>query len=477
MKKFLIGLVGLSLSINLIAANASEDEPVEVPVEVPAAQSKIKDQLSPESVDETTPSTGQDLPPEVSEPSVSESQANDAGESGQAPIIEGPQLPIGLDLLGSTVLPGEAALLKWVFEATFVDTSAPVPVLVVNGLNSGPTLCVTAAVHGDELNGIEVVRRVVHELDPQKLSGAVIGVPIVNLQGFRRASRYLPDRRDLNRYFPGRESGSYASRVAHSFFSQIISKCDYLVDVHTGSLSRTNLPQIRADLKNPEVAELAEKMGNIVVLQSVGAIGTLRRAAVEAGIPAVTLEAGAPNNLQKEAVEQGVKSILSALSSLELTKPKSRWKRSQEPVYYQSTWIRARQGGILFSKVELGDSVDKGSVLGLLSDPITNISTEIIAPFEGRVIGMALNQVMYPGFAAYHIGLKSSAVEAAQPTPLPTEEEGDDLAQEGEAAVGSGVDSSAEDTDANVEPTAPEVEKETISEMSLPTIDADKKKK
>lgn len=474
---FLIGLVGLFLSINLIAAYASEDDPVEVSEDIIDTQNNVKGELLLESVDEAMSSSDPDPQPEVTAPRVSESQTNDAGDSEQAPIIEGPQLPIGLDLLGSTVLPGEAALLKWVFEATFVDTSAPVPVLVVNGLNPGPTLCVTAAVHGDELNGIEVVRRIVHEIDPQKLSGAVIGVPIVNLQGFRRASRYLPDRRDLNRYFPGRESGSYASRVAHSFFSQIITKCDYLVDVHTGSLSRTNLPQIRADLKDSEVAALAEKMGNIVVLQSVGALGTLRRSAVEAGIPAVTLEAGAPNNLQKEAVEQGVKSILSALSSLELTKPKSRWQRSQEPVYYQSTWIRARQGGILFSKVELGDSVDKGSVLGLLSDPITNVSTEIVAPFEGRVIGMALNQVMYPGFAAYHIGLKSSAVEAAQPTPLPTEEEGADLAKEGEAVLGSEVDSSAKDTDVSGEPSAPEVEKETISEMSLPTIDADKKKK
>jgi len=382
-----------------------------------------------------------------------------------------------LELLGSSVLPGEAALLKWVFEATFVDTSAPVPVLVVNGVESGPTLCVTAAVHGDELNGIEVVRRIVHEIDPEKLSGAVIGVPIVNLQGFRRASRYLPDRRDLNRYFPGRENGSYASRVAHSFFSQVVSHCNFLIDVHTGSLSRTNLPQIRADLTTPDVASLAEKMGSIVVLQSVGAKGTLRRAAVEAGIPAVTLEAGAPNNLQKDAVEQGVKSILSALSSLELTARKSRWKRSQEPVYYQSTWIRARQGGILFSKVELGDSIDKGAVLGLLSDPITNASTEIIAPFEGRVIGMALNQVMYPGFAAYHIGLKSSAVEAAQPASLPTEEETDvDLAI-GELEA-SKLDDERNTNSAEVEamPPAPEVEKETISEMSLPTIDADKKK-
>ena len=376
-------------------------------------------------------------------------------------------------MLGHSVEPGEAAILKWEFAAAFADNSASVPVLVVNGVNPGPTLCLTAAVHGDELNGIEIVRRTVHEVDAEKLSGAVIGVPIVNFQGFRRASRYLPDRRDLNRYFPGRAKGSYASRVAHSFFNRVITHCDYLIDIHTGSLSRTNLPQIRANLLDPEIASLAEKMGPIVVLQSQGAIGTLRRAATEAGIPAVTIEAGAPNNLQKDAVETGVKSISSALSSLELS-PSSKpfWKRSAEPVFYQSTWIRAKVGGILFSKIELGDSVKKDTVLGLISDPITNESSEIIAPFDGRVIGMALNQVMYPGYAAYHIGLKSSIKEAAQPTPLVTAEETLDTelketSLEDEANI---ITDSAEletkDTAEKIKP-----EKEPIEEMELPTMD------
>ncbi|MBX2847050.1 MAG: succinylglutamate desuccinylase/aspartoacylase family protein [Acidiferrobacterales bacterium] len=374
-----------------------------------------------------------------------------------------------LELLGSSVEPGEEALLKWSLEETFVDNSTPVPVLVVNGINPGPTLCLTAAVHGDELNGIEIVRRIVHEVDPETLSGAVIGVPIVNLQGFRRANRYLPDRRDLNRYFPGRENGSFASRIAHSFFTNVIQHCNYLIDIHTGSLSRTNLPQIRANLLIPEVAALAEKMGSIVVLQSKGSTGTLRRATVEAGIPAVTLEAGAPNNLQKGAVEEGVASILSAMSSLGLA-PQKFWRRNEEPVFYKSTWIRARQGGILFSKVELGDSVKKDTVLGLLSDPITNKTTEIITPIEGRVIGMALNQVMYPGFAAYHIGLKSSAVEAAQPEELISEEDLEATSSVSEEVLDPESDQSNSLVE-DLESTASEVEKEPIEEMELPTID------
>ena len=379
--------------------------------------------------------------------------------------------PKSLTLLGSSVEPGEAALLKWSLNAAFVENSTPVPVLVVNGVKPGPTLCLTAAVHGDELNGIEIVRRIVHEINPENLSGSVIGVPIVNMQGFRRASRYLPDRRDLNRSFPGRENGSYASRTAHSFFTNVIQHCSYLIDIHTGSLSRTNLPQIRANLLIPEIASLAEKMGSIVVLQSKGSVGTLRRAAMNAGIPAVTLEAGAPNNLQKEAVEEGVTSILSAMSSLNLI-PKNFWKRNKEPVFYQSAWIRAHQGGILFSKVELGDSVEKGEVLGLLNDPVSNKSSEITAPFEGRVIGMALNQIMYPGFAAYHIGLRSSIVEAAQPQELiPDEavEKTQSLNQKGQG-VESRLPTSSE-SEGGTKPSEVEVEKQLIEDMELPTIE------
>ena len=376
-----------------------------------------------------------------------------------------------LTLLGSSVEPGEAALLKWSLNAAFVENSTPVPVLVVNGIKAGPTLCLTAAVHGDELNGIEIVRRIVHEINPKNLSGSVIGVPIVNMQGFRRASRYLPDRRDLNRSFPGRENGSYASRTAHSFFTNVIKHCDYLIDIHTGSLSRTNLPQIRANLLIPEVASLAEKMGSIVVLQSKGSVGTLRRAAMNAGIPAVTLEAGAPNNLQKEAVEEGVASILSAMSSLSLI-PKNFWKRNKEPVFYQSAWIRAHQGGILFSKVELGDSVEKGEVLGLLNDPVSNKSSEIIAPFEGRIIGMALNQIMYPGFAAYHIGLRSSIVEAAQPQDLiPDEVEEKTQSLNEDSQDGKPKQSLPNESEVDAKPSEVEAEKQLIEEMERPTIE------
>lgn len=319
-----------------------------------------------------------------------------------------------LFLLGAEVTPSTSARLSWSPDNSFAGIAAPTPVLVVNGAKTGPTLCVTAAIHGDELNGIEIVRRVLYDLDPEKLSGAVIGVPIVNLQGFRRASRYLPDRRDLNRYFPGNPTGSSASRLANSFFNEVIAKCDALVDVHTGSFHRTNLPQLRADLKNPQVLELTQGFGSTVVLHSSGTAGTLRRAAAEAGIPSVTLEAGEPARLQEDAVDHGTKGVNTLLNELNMYKKVTRWGH-REPIYYRSKWERADRGGVLFSKVELGDRVNKDQLLGTVTDPITNVQTEIKASQKGRILGMALNQFVMPGFAAFRIGIETDDEHAVEP--------------------------------------------------------------
>src|SRR5690606_26571446 len=185
--------------------------------------------------------------------------------------------------------------LQWSPGQYISSLDTPVPVLVAHGARPGPTLCLTAAIHGDEINGIEIVRRVLHQIEPDDLSGTVIGVPIVNLDGFRRASRHLSDRRALTSYSPGNPTGSYATRIAHSLFQQVILKCDYLLDLHTASFYRTNLPQLRGDLKNKPVLEFSRHFGGMSVLHSNGAEGTLRRAAADAGIPALTLEAGGPH--------------------------------------------------------------------------------------------------------------------------------------------------------------------------------------
>ncbi|MDJ0748868.1 MAG: succinylglutamate desuccinylase/aspartoacylase family protein [Woeseiaceae bacterium] len=319
-----------------------------------------------------------------------------------------------LSLLGVELEPGSARRLSWSATELFEGVPVSTPVLVVNGVKPGPTLCLTAAVHGDELNGIEIVRRVLHDIDPDKLSGRVIGVPIVNVQGFRRGSRYLPDRRDLNRYFPGNPNGSAAARIAHTLFKDVIAHCDALVDLHTGSFERANLPQIRADLRNPDVVTLTLGFGSMVVLHSQPTAGTLRYAATKAGIPAVTVEAGGPSQLELAEVKHGVKGIETLLTTLGMAKIVRLWG-DPEPVYYRSSWVRANNGGILLADVSLGASVRKGDLLGTITDPMSNARTELRSPFAGRVIGMARNQVVMPGFAAFHVGIQADVVEDSEP--------------------------------------------------------------
>ena len=309
-------------------------------------------------------------------------------------------------ILGTDVEPGTAHRLSWSATELFEGVPVSTPVLVINGAFPGPTLCLTAAVHGDELNGIEMVRRVMHDLDPANLSGAVIGIPIVNVQGFRRGSRYLPDRRDLNRYFPGNPNGSAAARIAYSFFTNVVSHCDALVDLHTGSFERANLPQIRADLRNPDVMTLTQGFGSMVILHSAPAIGTLRHAATRAGIPAVTLEAGGPSQLELNEVKLGVKGIETLVNTLGMVKKRRLWGEP-EPVYYRSSWVRANNGGILLADVSLGSTVRKGDLLGTITDPMNNARTELRSPYSGRIIGMARNQVVMPGFAAFHVGIQT----------------------------------------------------------------------
>jgi predicted deacylase len=330
------------------------------------------------------------------------------------------------DLLGESVPPGTSQRLMWSASQIFEGVSSETPVLVVNGRGEGPALCLTAAIHGDELNGIEMVRRVLHDLDPDKVSGTIIGIPIVNLQGFRRGSRYLPDRRDLNRFFPGNPQGSSAARIAHSLFASIIERCDALVDLHTGSFYRTNMPQLRADLRYDRIRELTQGFGGIAVLHSEAAVGTLRRAATDAGIPAITLEAGEPMRLQSEKVSQGVTGIFTLLDTLGIIS-RTKFLSPPETIYYQSTWVRADNGGILFSVVRLGQAIDVGDVLGTVTDPITNQQNLIYSPAKGRVLGMALNQVVQPGFAAFRIGIETDGP--------PTQSTGGDLAWAGERSL------------------------------------------
>ncbi len=317
-------------------------------------------------------------------------------DSGQPP----------LKILKDIVQPGELKELSWSAGQSFSGKTVKSSVLVVRGHKPGPTLCLVAAIHGDELNGIEIVRRVVRNLDPLEINGTVIGVPIVNVFGFTGNTRYLPDRRDLNRYFPGNPTGSAASRIANRFITQIINHCEYVVDFHTGSFKRNNLPQLRADMNVEKVREFVEHFGSVAVLHKSGHGKSLRATVTRAGIPTVAFEMGQTGSLQEEYVESGIKTMDTLIRNLGILKRFRLWFDPQ-PVYYGSRWVRVNSGGILIAKVKIGSKVEKHDILGHLINPLTTEESEILAPFNGRILGMALNQFMLPGYAAFHIGISS----------------------------------------------------------------------
>jgi len=321
-----------------------------------------------------------------------------------------------LEILGQPIAPGDQRRLPLPVSETFVGEEASTPVIVVAGTQPGPVLCLTAGIHGDELNGIEVVRRTLDRAKPDDLKGTLVGIPIVNLAAFRRSSRYMPDRRDLNRFFPGRLRGSSASRLARSVFENVVRQCNALVDVHSGSFHRTNLPQVRGDLRRPEVLRLARAFGSEIAIHNEGRAGTLRRAATEAGIPTITYEAGEPMRFQEDEIDRGVRGVEQMMSLLGMRVPKPA-STAEPTLYYRSHWIRADDGGILAARAKLGAVVKQNQVLGTVFDPISNEKSTIRSTRNGRVIGVALDQLVMPGFAAFHIATDEPMEESAVPPP------------------------------------------------------------
>lgn len=394
----------------LLAATASAQAPAAAPPTaeppVAATNSATTDQTTDAAADTASASENATGAATSALPVPADSDA--AAEQPEA-APEAPPDP-AFELLGKRVEPGTRMRVSWRSGATFIGDPMEVPITIVHGARPGPVLCLTGAIHGDELNGVEVIRRVLGALDPAELVGTVVGVPIVNMAGFSRGSRYLPDRRDLNRFFPGNLNGSSASRIAHDFFDRIARRCDAIVDFHTGSFDRSNLPQVRGDMRLSMVVELTRGFGATSVLHTPGAPGMLRRAATDAGIPAVTFELGAPVRLEPIEIESGVTAIETLMNNLGMTQRVRQWREPQ-PIFYESRWVRVMRPGMLFSDVKLGDRVRQGQRLGRVINPLTDETSELVAPVRGRVLGMALNQVVLPGYAAFHVGEEASEAQ------------------------------------------------------------------
>ena len=311
-----------------------------------------------------------------------------------------PEIVIG----GTSVPPATRTTIDLPVADLYTHATLTMPVHVIRGRRPGPTVCVSAAIHGDELNGVEIIRRLLRLPAMRNLAGTLIAVPIVNVHGFLRHSRYLPDRRDLNRCFPGSEHGSVAARLAHVFVTEILAQADYAIDLHTGAVHRPNLPQIRANLHDPETRRIAEVFGAPVMIQGSGPRGSLLSVAVRGGIRVLLYEAGEPLRFDEDAIAIGLDGIRRVLHTLDMVDD------APPPVpppllMHESTWLRADRGGILELHVGWGDAVEEGQPVWTTTSPLGAERATMESPVDGVVIGGTTIPLVAPGDAVLHVGV------------------------------------------------------------------------
>ena len=308
----------------------------------------------------------------------------------------------------------------------YTDTDISIPVHIIRGKISGPVVFVSAAIHGDEINGIEIIRRLINRKSLKNIHGTLILVPIVNVYGVLNQSRYMPDRRDLNRTFPGSSKGSMAGRVADKFLNEIVKQCDYGIDLHTGALHRSNLPQIRADLDDQETLELAEAFGVPVLLNSNLRDGSLRQAANETGTKILVYEAGEALRFDELSIRAGLKGTLNVLTHLGMTKRRRSKKLVSPFIAFNSAWSRANSSGIVKNLKKLGDQVKRGDALAEIGTPFGDVIDTIRAPKGGIIIGKQNIPLVQEGDAMFHVAYFKDAddevaehIEIMQDTLLP----------------------------------------------------------
>ena len=318
------------------------------------------------------------------------------------PAIPPEKRPFGID--DTMVGRGKRAEVELPVARLPTDTWLMLPVVVVHGKTPGPTLWLSGAVHGDEHNGIEIIRRVHRNLDAAKLTGTVLALPVVNGFGLISESRYLPDRRDLNRSFPGSVRGSLAARLANLVMTKIVARCEVGIDLHTGSDNRENLPQLRADLSDPDTRKLAEAFGAPVLLDARARDGSLRDAATRKGKKVVLYEGGQAKRFDEHAIAVGVAGIRRVLAALGMYRDAPQpGARSIE--LSGARWVRARRSGILRVVADLGDEVQHAQAIGEISDAFGGATVAVRAPAAGIVIGLTRLPLVHQGDAIAHIGL------------------------------------------------------------------------
>lgn len=319
-----------------------------------------------------------------------------------------------VEIAGQTVGPGEHKTVVLPVPDTSLRQGSGMPVHVLHGRREGPSMFVTAAIHGDELNGIETVRRLINLKRLKSIAGTLYAVPVVNIYGFTSNTRYLPDRRDLNRFFPGKAGGSLASELAMVLFENVVERCQFGIDLHTGSNHRKNLPHLRGDMENEVVLKLAQAFGAPLALTLSGTEGTMRYAAEEHGVKILLFEAGEALRFDEFSIRAGVRGITSVMEHLEMLTPRKGVKKKRIPMQVANdrTWCRANASGLFKAKVKLGQRVSKGEQLGAILDPYGTHRSIVECPKDGVVIGVQSLPTVYKGDAVMHIACFDALAKA-----------------------------------------------------------------
>jgi len=309
-----------------------------------------------------------------------------------------------INIAETKVKPGQKAIVQIPVARLYTHTEMAMPVHVNHGRREGPRLLVCSAIHGDEIIGTEIIRRLLKLKRLKQIKGTLLAVPVVNIYAFLQHSRYSPDRRDLNRFFPGTEKGSLTSQLAGAFIKKVVQGCTHGIDLHAGSNHRTNLPQIRAAIDDPETLQLARAFKVPVIINSKMRDGSLRYAAADMGIKMLLYEAGEALRFDEMGVRAGVRGILSVMENLGMLSRSRKPKSSIDPLIADTTsWIRAPISGILQMKTPLGGRVAKNSRIGMIADPFGGDEVDIISPVSGMVIGRLNLPLVHQGDAIIHI--------------------------------------------------------------------------
>jgi len=302
------------------------------------------------------------------------------------------------------VKPGSQATVQIEVAPLYTHTAMTMPVHVIHGRKAGPKMFVCGAIHGDEIIGTEIIRRIIKLKKIRALRGTLLAVPVVNVYAFVQHSRYSPDRRDLNRFFPGSEKGSLTSQLAHRFMEEIVRGCQYGIDLHAGSNHRANLPQVRADLEAPETLRLAKAFQVPVIINTATRDGSLRQSAADAGVCTMLYEAGEALRFDEVAIRAGVRGVLEVMAAVGMLRPKRRRSATIDPLIADATsWVRAPISGILHMVSPLGGRVAKSSRIGVIADPFGGQELEIRSPVSGMVIGRLNLPLVHRGDAVIHI--------------------------------------------------------------------------